>query len=159
MNLRSVALLAVISFASMLSLPAHAAETSPPDELQLCELAGGEVHPALEAPTFNDAVNTWERSQPAHSKESSYMSFRAKCRITGVFQHNSAHPNSEGKTPITQVDVTLQPVFAGSDSDSNKDWSRWTPSGELRLSITNPEIFPELINGRTFFVDFSPAEE
>lgn len=86
------------------------------------------------------------------------MSFRAKFRITGVSKMNSHAPNPDGTTPVHQVDVTLQPVFAGDDGDSNKQWSKWTPSGELRLSITNPTIFPELVNGKVFFVDFTPAD-
>lgn len=86
------------------------------------------------------------------------MSFRAKCRITGVHAMNSLHKDPEGKTPVTTMEVTLQPVFGDGDDDANKQWSKWTPSGELRLSITNPAIFPELVNGRTFFVDFTPTD-
>ena len=86
------------------------------------------------------------------------MSFRAKCRITGVHKFNSLHKMPDGSVPVEQVQVTLQPVFGGDDDDANKAWSKWTPSGELRLNITNPEIFPELVNGRVFFVDFTPAE-
>lgn len=86
------------------------------------------------------------------------MSFRAKCRITHLTTANSAHPNHEGKTPIESVTVTLQPVFAGDDHDANAAWSKWTPSGELRLTITNPDIFPQLRNGRAFFVDFTPVD-
>ncbi|HEY0881192.1 MAG TPA: hypothetical protein VGD87_06670 [Archangium sp.] len=86
------------------------------------------------------------------------MTFRAKCRITGVHSFSDLHKDAEGKAAITQMQVTLQPVFGGGDDDANKQWSKWTPSGELRLSITNPEIFPELVNGRTFFVDFTPVE-
>ncbi|MBL8911637.1 MAG: hypothetical protein JNM17_13170 [Archangium sp.] len=86
------------------------------------------------------------------------MAFRAKCRITGVHSFNSLHKDADGKTPIESMQVTLQPVFGGGDDDANKQWSKWTPSGELRLQITNPAIFPELVNGKTFFVDFSPAD-
>lgn len=85
------------------------------------------------------------------------MSFRAKCRITGVHHLSSHAPNTDGTTPVHQVDVTLQPVFAGDDGDANSQWSKWTPSGEIRLSITNPNIFPELVNGKCFFVDFTEA--
>lgn len=86
------------------------------------------------------------------------MSFRAKCRITGVTKLSSHAPNPDGTCPITSVTVTMQPVFSGDDHDSNKQWSKWTPSGELTLQITNPEIFPELVNGKAYFVDFSPVE-
>jgi hypothetical protein len=85
------------------------------------------------------------------------MAFRAKCRITGVHSFSDLHPGPNGEQPkVTSMQVTLQPVFGGGDDDANKQWSKWTPSGELRLTITNPEIFPELVNGKAFFVDFSP---
>lgn len=87
------------------------------------------------------------------------MSFRAKCRITGVHQMSSLHKNPDGKTPVETVQVTLQPVYGGGDDDANKQWSKWTPSGQLQLSITNPLIFPELVPGRTFYVDFTPTED
>ncbi len=82
------------------------------------------------------------------------MSFRAKCRITGV--HDTIGITGDGH--IEQKTVTLQPVYGNEQDDANKEWSRWTPSGELRLAITNPVIFPELVIGKTFFVDFSAAE-
>lgn len=84
------------------------------------------------------------------------MSFRAKCRVTGVHNVSSLHSKEEGLVE-TKI-VTLQPVFGGDDDDANKQWSRWTPSGQLQLTITNPEVFPELVNGKTFFVDFTPVE-
>lgn len=87
------------------------------------------------------------------------MSFRAKCRITGVHSTNSLHKYPDGSLPIESMHVTLQPVFGGGNDDANKQWSKWTPSGELKLSITNPEIYPELVNGKVFYVDFTPAEE
>ncbi|MBL8924113.1 MAG: hypothetical protein JNJ54_34980 [Myxococcaceae bacterium] len=86
------------------------------------------------------------------------MAFRAKCRITGVHQMSSVTPNPDGTTPVTTVQVTLQPVYGGDDDEANRQWSRWTPSGQLQLSITNPLIFPELVPGRAFFVDFTPIE-
>ena len=83
------------------------------------------------------------------------MTFRAKCRITGVHAVNSHAPKPDRTMPIDSMTVTLQPVFAGSDGDANKEWSKWTP---MRLTITNPEIYPELVNGRAFYVDFTPVE-
>lgn len=88
------------------------------------------------------------------------MAFRAKCRITGVHTFNSLHKQPDGSILIESKQVTLQPVYGiGEDDDANKQWSKWTPSGEIRLTITNPDIYPELVNGKTFFVDFSEVAE
>lgn len=81
------------------------------------------------------------------------MTVRAKCRVTGRHEFNSVNGEE-----ITQVEVTLQPVFGQGDEDANSQWSRWTPSGELRLTITNPEAYNQFQRGKTYYVDFSPAE-
>ncbi len=84
------------------------------------------------------------------------MAFRAKCRITGV--HDMLSVTS--KTSMVETkQVVLQPVYGQGEDDANTQWSKWTPSGEIRLSITNPDIFPELVIGRTFFVTFEAVSE
>lgn len=87
-------------------------------------------------------------------------SFVAKCRVTGVHHSSGLHPSKEIPAgTIDQVTVVLQPVFGGEDDAANKGWSKWTPSGEVRLTITNPLIFPLLKNGACFMITFTPAEE
>lgn len=54
--------------------------------------------------------------------------------------------------------VRLQAVYDPNDLDGNKSWTRWTPSGELRLQITNPEAFNQFKVGVKYIIHFSPAE-
>jgi hypothetical protein len=49
--------------------------------------------------------------------------------------------------------VTLQAVT----DDENKSWSKWTPSGQLTMTITNPDAFNQFEVGQTYFLDFTPA--
>ena len=83
------------------------------------------------------------------------MAVRAKCRVTGI--HESTSITGDGN--VQQKTVTLQPVYGGKDDEANKDWSRWTPSGELRLTITNPDAYEQFKLGKAYFVDFNPADE
>lgn len=85
-------------------------------------------------------------------------SFIAKCRITNVSKFNALHREKDGSVPVRSVQVTLQPVFGGDEDEANREWSKWTPSGELRLTITNEKIFPMLVNGRTFMVRFDSVD-
>lgn len=82
------------------------------------------------------------------------MAVRAKVRCTG--RHESLSVHSSGMAEA--VTVTLQPVFGGDDDEANREWSKWTPSGEIRLTITNPEAHKQFLLGKTYFVDFTPAE-
>lgn len=43
------------------------------------------------------------------------------------------------------------------DSEDNKDWSQWTPSGKIEMTITNPEAMKGLEVGKAYFIDFTPA--
>lgn len=41
----------------------------------------------------------------------------------------------------------------------NAQWSKWTPSGNLRMQINNPEAQGKLIPGKYYFLDISEASE
>jgi hypothetical protein len=51
-----------------------------------------------------------------------------------------------------QEEVELRCVYGGS-SDANAQWSKWTPYGEMKLSISNPGAFGKIMPGQFFFVD------
>jgi len=40
----------------------------------------------------------------------------------------------------------------------NKDWSKWTPSGNLQMSITNPGAFEWFQAGVEYYLDFTAVE-
>lgn len=52
--------------------------------------------------------------------------------------------------------VKLRPVY--SDSEENKTWSKYTPSGDVTMSITNPPAAAAFEVGRDYYVDFTPVE-
>jgi hypothetical protein len=51
--------------------------------------------------------------------------------------------------------IRLHPVHA--DSEENKTWSKWTPSGGLELTITNPDAFGKLVPGGEYLLDLTPV--
>lgn len=84
------------------------------------------------------------------------MAVRAKMRV--VRTETGLHaPEAEGDK-MQQVTVTMQPVFGGKEDEANREWSKWTPSGELRLTITNPAAYEQLKLGKAYYVDLSPAD-
>lgn len=40
----------------------------------------------------------------------------------------------------------------------NGSWSKWTPSGDLSISITNPAAHGKFVDGEEYFLDFTPAK-
>lgn len=53
--------------------------------------------------------------------------------------------------------VHLRPVHA--DSGVNKEWSKYTPSGELKMVITNPEAQGKIKPGQEYILDIREAQE
>ncbi|MFN0145103.1 MAG: hypothetical protein ACKVT1_01220 [Dehalococcoidia bacterium] len=52
--------------------------------------------------------------------------------------------------------VILQPVIG--DSPENKEFFKWTPSGEIKVGTINQAAFDGFVMGAQFYVDFTPAE-
>jgi hypothetical protein len=42
------------------------------------------------------------------------------------------------------------------DSPINKAWSKWTPSAQLTMSVTNPSVFGRFTVGQIVYVDIFP---
>jgi hypothetical protein len=53
-----------------------------------------------------------------------------------------------------QKQIVMRPVTSG--SDENKEFFRWTPSGELKMTIKS-EVADQFPVGSEIYVDFSPA--
>jgi hypothetical protein len=72
------------------------------------------------------------------------MSVRAKFRVYSVTDYGN------------QKQVTLSAV--ADNGGSNKSWAKYTPSGELKMTIDNPEASDQFAPGQHFFLDFTPTE-
>lgn len=54
-------------------------------------------------------------------------------------------------------EIELGAVTSSGEGDPNKSWSKYTPSGNLKMSITNPEAFEQFEVGKEYFLDFNPV--
>jgi hypothetical protein len=86
------------------------------------------------------------------------MAVRAKLRVVEMKTDLHLAPEAKEDERMTQVTVVLQPVFGGKNDEANREWSKWTPSGEVRLCITNPDAYRQFKLGQAYFLDFTPAE-
>ena len=73
------------------------------------------------------------------------MGLRAKMRCTSVTSHDA------GAGQVNEL-VTLIAV-SKDGSEDNKTWAKFTPSGTLALTITNPEAQARMKPGREYYVD------
>lgn len=52
--------------------------------------------------------------------------------------------------------VRFHPVYGG--GDENQEWSKYTPSGYLEMTITNPAAFEQFEEGAEYYITFTRAE-
>lgn len=71
---------------------------------------------------------------------------RAKFRATAAEQ--------QGENEM----VTLNAVYDADPASPNHEWSKYTPWGELKMSITNPSAQGKLKPGKEYFIDITEAE-
>lgn len=63
-----------------------------------------------------------------------------------------------GAEQISMAPVCAKPFGPNGESEDNT-YARYTPSGALNLTITNPDLVGTFKQGQTFYVDFSEATE
>ncbi|MDO3434323.1 hypothetical protein QWJ46_16710 [Rhizobium sp. CBN3] len=74
---------------------------------------------------------------------------RAKFRCLSV-----THFADNGPDP--QAEIRFNAVYG--TGEENKSWSKWTPSGELKMMVTNPSAIEAFELGKSYYLDFTPAE-
>ncbi len=83
------------------------------------------------------------------------MKVRAKFRVTAIKQTlghvRDDAANKYVEKPLDEVE------FGAVTDDANKTWSQYTPSGSLKLCMTNPEATGAFEIGKFYFLDFTPA--
>ena len=74
------------------------------------------------------------------------MNIRAKFRCTTVL------------TDGTNETVTLNAANGKKDT-ANAQWAKWTPGGNLSLTINNPEAQGKIAPGKFYFLDIEETTE
>lgn len=82
------------------------------------------------------------------------MTVRAKFYVgEKVTRANHPHPQATNEPMET---VVLYPV--NGDTEENKNFFKWTPSGKIEIGILNPEAAKQFEIGKEYYIDFTPAE-
>ncbi len=84
---------------------------------------------------------------------------RAKFKVNSVTEPREVdryNNTTKENEKMTIVDVQLTPVTGG--SEENEKFYAWTPGGYLTLSTVNLAIAKELVIGKEFYLDLTPAE-
>jgi hypothetical protein len=61
------------------------------------------------------------------------------------------------ETADASFSVRLTPIING--SEENKSFYKWTPGGQIQLSTINKDAAEQLQPGKSYYVDFTKAED
>lgn len=75
----------------------------------------------------------------------------AKFKVTKVTKHA---PNCE---ELQFMAVTDKPFDAGGTSEDNS-FATWTPSGELKMTVQNPNLIGQIKEGEKYYLNFTKAD-
>lgn len=65
--------------------------------------------------------------------------------------------DSEGN--ITAEELAFSVVYSSKEGSANAQWCKWTPSGSLGFTVSNPAAFGKVLPGQFFFVDLIPTDK
>lgn len=77
---------------------------------------------------------------------------RAKMRITSITRHEG------GNETLKFYAVAKSDAYPSDGSDEDNSYARWSPSGELSLTVANPALWGKFAEGDKFYLDFTKAE-
>lgn len=77
---------------------------------------------------------------------------RAKFFVKSIQAMTNGNPQHDQSS-----EVKLAPVYGQNGDDVNASWSRFTPSGEISMLITNPAAVDQFELGGEYFIDFTKA--
>lgn len=84
---------------------------------------------------------------------------RAKFKVSSVSLFES--PKGAGQVKLTAV-FKSTPGVDGNACEENQIFGKYTPSGEINMSIHNPDALQPFLDalqsGNPFYVDFTPSE-
>lgn len=84
------------------------------------------------------------------------MAKQLKARFT--LQMVEQHATHKGAEDQDQCHVNAKFTAVTSNMEDCASWSKWTPSGELTMTITNPAALDVLHVGKDYFLDITPVE-
>lgn len=76
---------------------------------------------------------------------------RAKMKVSKVESGN-------GYEKLSFNAVCKSGPYPPDGSDENNSFAKWTPTAELTMSVTNPDLFGKVKQGEEYYLDFTKAE-
>lgn len=60
---------------------------------------------------------------------------------------------------VGSEEITLSAVYSDKEGSPNKQWSQWTPSGQLKYTVTNKAALGKIRPGMFFLIILQPCDK
>jgi hypothetical protein len=60
---------------------------------------------------------------------------------------------------IQSEEITLSAVYSDKEGSPNKQWSQWTPQGNLSFTVNNPGALGQVLPGQFYFLDLRQCDK
>ena len=81
---------------------------------------------------------------------------RAKFQVRYITRRDANWGVVPKDIPAKSEIVYLSPVYG--EGEANKEWSEATPAGTLEMTINNAAAHGKLVEGKDYYIDFTPAD-
>lgn len=79
------------------------------------------------------------------------VAMRAKMRITGIDRQFA------GQETLSFAAVARSDGYPADGSDENNTYAKYSPSGQLSLTVANPALLGKFAVGEEYYLDFTKA--
>lgn len=83
---------------------------------------------------------------------------RAKMQVSSVAPIHDLYSGQQTSERLTLTPVCGNQPFGPNGESEDNTYARYSPSGVLRLEVTNPALYGKLKAGDKYYVDFTKAE-
>lgn len=80
------------------------------------------------------------------------VSTRLKMVVNTVAEHG------DQTTDKSCEEITMSAVYSDKPDSANKEWAKWTPTGQLKFTVTNPAVFGKFRPGQFVYVDLTHTD-
>lgn len=72
---------------------------------------------------------------------------------------NTVKRCANDKGEIESEEVTMHAVYSDKEGSPNKQWSKWTPCGNLSFTVSNTAALGQVLPGQFYFVDLHQCDK
>ena len=83
---------------------------------------------------------------------------RAKMVVTEVHRSGFFNGKEFQKQDRIKCVAVAAKAYPADGADEDNTYARFSPAGEVTLTIANPALVGVIEPGRTFYIDFTPAD-